>query len=628
MLGALRRHAKGWIAYTIVGLLVIALGIWGIGDIFKGRTDTAVAHVGERSISIQEFKSSFQREVRRLRRDNGDDFTAEAARAMGVPQAVLERLMRFSALDLKANDLGLVAPDDIVRKQIQSDSAFYGPLGTFDRSQFLRLIQDAGFTERSFIETVRNDFTRSQLIDAIMGGIVMPDQMAASFYRVGAERRVARYVIIPPDAVGALPPPTEEKVRSFYAANTALFQSPEFRRFTFVLIDPAAVAQTLEVKEDQIRQYYEFHKAEYETPEKRTLEQIVFPSEADARATADAIKGGQSFADAARARGLSADDVALGAKTRKELSGKLADVAFATAEGDVSAPVEGPFGWVLLRVVSITPGQTPTYEDVRDRIRLDIAREEADDRVHDISNKLEEERAGGAALDVAAKAAGLTAVAITSADAQGRDPTGKTIAALEGQTEILAAAFRAAVDEDLDIAETKTGGYFVVRVESISPPAPKPFDAVAADIRTFLAGEDRSTALAAYANRLVDQAKGGKSFDDIAKELGRAAVTSEPIPRNASNDTFSAEAITKLFEVPLGTLVHAPVGIGESIVLMKLEQIIPPSAEETASALADVKRRLGEAAGNELVLQYTTALEERYGVRINQRNLENALGES
>ena len=99
--------------------------------------------------------------------------------------------------------------------------------------------------------------------------------------------------------------------------------------------------------------------ARYITPERRHVEQIVFPTMAEAQAAAERIKSGTTFAALAAERGLKEQDIDLGTVTKSGIiDPAVADAAFALKEGEVSAPVQGQFGAVIVTVLKIEPEVT------------------------------------------------------------------------------------------------------------------------------------------------------------------------------------------------------------------------------------------------------------------------------
>jgi len=55
MLQSIHNATKNWIGYIVLFIMVIflvgAFALWGVGDIFRGGTDTVVATVGSQSIA-------------------------------------------------------------------------------------------------------------------------------------------------------------------------------------------------------------------------------------------------------------------------------------------------------------------------------------------------------------------------------------------------------------------------------------------------------------------------------------------------------------------------------------------------------------------------------------------------
>ena len=47
MLDTLRKSASGFVGFFLIGLLVVAFGLWGIADTFTGFSNAVLAKVGE-----------------------------------------------------------------------------------------------------------------------------------------------------------------------------------------------------------------------------------------------------------------------------------------------------------------------------------------------------------------------------------------------------------------------------------------------------------------------------------------------------------------------------------------------------------------------------------------------------
>ena len=87
MLNSLRRHATGWVAKVLFGILVVSFAIWGIGDIF--RAPQAAARWPKspaRDITVREVSNEFDGRVRQMQQQFGANLDRRAAVSLGVMQ--------------------------------------------------------------------------------------------------------------------------------------------------------------------------------------------------------------------------------------------------------------------------------------------------------------------------------------------------------------------------------------------------------------------------------------------------------------------------------------------------------------------------------------------------------------
>jgi len=625
MLDSIRAAAKTPVAKGLLIVLGISFAIWGVKGAITPSRDAAIAHIGKFTVTPQEYQRVLNRQIEAMRKQFGDTFDAAQAHMFGLDTQILKSLIAGAALDEAARKMGLTTPDDAIVKQTREQKTFYGPDGRFSQAQFLEVLRRSGYNEASFFEAVRRDITRAQLQDALAAGFVGPDAIAKPLYRFHTEKRVVRYVVIAPEAVSGASPPTDDELKAYYDAHSSEYRTPEYRKFSYVLLDPGALAKTLTVDDAKAREYFEFHKAEFGQAETRAIEQIVFPSEAAATAARAAIASGTSFEDAAKAAGFSSDDIKLGTHTAKELAKAIADAAFALPKDTVSEPVKTQFGFSLLRVTAITEGHEATFADARPAVDAQLAKDEADEKIYELGNTLEDKRQSGESLEDAAKSVGVEVRVVASTDADGRGPDGAPIAELDGQSELLSEAFKAVPSEESNLVPTAAGGYVAFRVDAVTAPTEKPFEEVKGDVRETLAAQARGKALDAKAAALLERAKAGTSLDTIAGELGRVVQTSDQIQRGASNETFSAETVNTIFGTEKDGFATGAVGMGDSRLLMQVSQIVPPTDEAIASDLPEIRKQLAELFANETLATYAGHAEAVANVKYNQAVLQSVL---
>ncbi|MBO0759041.1 MAG: SurA N-terminal domain-containing protein, partial [Bradyrhizobiaceae bacterium] len=433
MLRGLRKASTNWIGKTVmavvVGFLIIAFGIWGIGDIFRNFGRSTVAKVGATEITMEQFRNLYNDRLQQIGRRSNGAFTSEQARALGLDRQLLAQLMAQAALDDRARRMRLGISDDELTRQVREDPIFRGLNGQFDHERFEEAMRGIGYTEQRFVAEKRRDAVRGQLTSSLIGGITAPKAAADAFNRFQNEERTIDFVRIDRSKVGDIPQPNDEQLSAYFNDHKFLFRAPEYRKVTMLSVDPEALAKSVDVSDSDAQKEYDFRRDRYTTPEKRAVQQIVFPNEDDARKAADRIAAGTSFDTIVAERGLKPKDIDLGLVAKSAiLDPAIAEAAFALKPGAVSAPVQGRFGTALVKVTKIEPEKVRPFADVNSEIKHDLAVARVRGDVADLHDKIEDERAGGARLDEIGQKFKLPVRTLDAVDRSGRGTDGKMVA--------------------------------------------------------------------------------------------------------------------------------------------------------------------------------------------------------
>ena len=103
----------------VMGALVVAFAIWGIGDIFRGYGRNDVAKVGSAEISIEQFREYYNDRIRRISRQIGKPVTPEQARALGLDRQILGQMIAETTLNQQASNMRLGLNDATIAKNIE-----------------------------------------------------------------------------------------------------------------------------------------------------------------------------------------------------------------------------------------------------------------------------------------------------------------------------------------------------------------------------------------------------------------------------------------------------------------------------------------------------------------------------
>ncbi len=518
----LRKHAGGIFAKILLGLLIIAFAIWGVADVFRGFGAQDVAVVGDTKISTEGFRRVYTERLQQMSRQYGRGITGEQARAMGLDRQILGEMIAEYALDQKARQLGLGISDSVIVQRIHENPNFRGPGGVFDPISFREILRQNGFSEADYIASERRLMLRRQLAGSLGGDIRPPAALRDAIRRYENEERSIDFVRLGRPEAGAVPAPTAEEVSAYYEANKTDFRAPEYRELVYVTLTPDTIGPWIEVSDDDVRQAYEARRDRYATPERREIEQIVFPSADQAKAAADRIAAGTPFQDIVKERGLDPKDVALGLLAKREvLDQAVADAAFSLETGKISAPIQGRFGTVLVRVVKIEPASERPFASVAPEIRRELQVERARRQILDLHDKIEDERAAGSNLSEVAQKLRLPAVTVDAMDRTGRTPNGEPVENLPARDQFVPAVFNAQAGVDTDPIELRqAGGYVWYEVKKITPARERTLDEARANVEQRWRDEETAKRLVARADAIRLKLDAGEPFSAAAPGLG------------------------------------------------------------------------------------------------------------
>ena len=428
MISWFRKLAQSWVSRVLFVLLILSFGIWGIEDVVRNFwRETAVVRMEGTQIEVPEAQAAARRELQRIQRQLGPSFEPDQAIREAVAAQAMEGLIAARAQRLEARRLGLSVPDQQVAEYVRSIPSFQMG-GQFSRLILDQFLRQNDMTEPMFLELVRDDLQRMQVVGAVRAGAPAPDILARALFNFDHERRVAQVAELPLLEAPEPAPPTEAQLERFYANNPQQFSTPEMREVTLGVLSAETLSDQVEVSDEDLRAAFETRRAQFETAERREIEQALLPSEDAAKQVAEAWRqSSDSAAIGQAAQAAGGNVVSLGTVSRADLPlPELAEAAFAAPEGGVTAPVRSPFGWHVFRVTGITTGTTVTLDEVRDRLRQELAVEKAADLAFERANRMEDAIAGGDSLEEAGRRFGMTVVTLRL-DAQGNDAEGSPV---------------------------------------------------------------------------------------------------------------------------------------------------------------------------------------------------------
>lgn len=627
MLSAMRGWLSSWVAKGLFGLLILSFAVWGIGDFVGGGggVPNAVATVGGRDVSLAEATEAYRRELTALQRSFGGSFEPTAPLRQRIAEDAVNRLVTLTAIGEEARARGIAVTDEALREVVFSAQPFQGLDGRFSRVAFDSFLRNAGLSEARFLELLRGDVARQQLLTAVRAGAAVPLTIATPIYAFQNEAREAHVVEMPFIAAAAPPEPAEEELRRFWENERARFTAPEYRAFSLLALTLEDVARDITPTEAQLRAAYDARASEFVTAEAREIEQVLLSDEAAARALAEAWRGGLDFAAVSeRAAAAGGSAIALGSLSAADLPDPdLAAAAFGASPGAVADPVRTGFGWHVLRIVAVTPGVTRSFAEVREALGREVARELAAERIYTIANRVEDSLAEGISLAEVARRHDISVREVTAMDRDGLGPDGARISLAPGGTQVIDAVFGAQAGTTSRLVEAEGANFFAVRVETVTPPAVRPFETIRDEVKAAWEAAERRRAMETSAGAMLAAIQGGQSFEAAAAAQGWTARRIGPFLRTARGaGAPPAPVLQAIFGLTPGdaTMVEA----NNAFILLAVAAVTVP--EPTEERMRGLRNSLAAGLADDLEAQFAQAIQRRTAATINQRAIQIMIG--
>ncbi|WP_448952043.1 SurA N-terminal domain-containing protein [Labrys neptuniae] len=607
----------------VMFLLSGSFALWGVEGWLRGESNTTVATVGGTSISANAFSEAYRQRTSQITRATGKAVTPDLARTFGIDKQVLNGMIAEKAMDVQATKLGLGLDPKAMVQAVMNDPDFQvsvpGKPPVFDATAFRQLLENNGMNEEMFFARQHDVYVRGQMDQGFMAGGPLPATLLQAAARYEQEKRNIAYFVLPQSSVGEIAPPDTAALQSYYDENKGQFRTKELRSLSYILVTPAELSGRATVTDADVDAAYDKNKAGSAALEQRTVEQIAFPSQDEAKAAAARIASGQiTFEGLVTERKLKPEDIDLGTLSKRQFNDpKVADAAFALAEGATSGAVQGNLANVIVKVTKIV--------DAKSVLREELQRQRSSEAAKNLRDAIEDERMGGAPLKDIATKLKLKAVTLPPVDAQGVDADGKTVA-VPLAAQVLPALFTAEPGSDPEAVDGREDGLMWFSLDNVVPARDRTLDEAKKDVVAAWTAEQKIAKLKDKADELVSQMRGGKSLEDTAKALNLQVTPAWDLTRNGQNQPVPPAVVTAVFATPLKGFGTALAANGTDRILFHVEDNVIPELDATAPATQALSKRLATGVSQDLMAEYVKKVQDQLGVTINQTNVDRVVG--
>ena len=242
LLQKIRDQAKGWFAYTIVGLLTIPFAVWGINYYFEGGGPMDAAVVGDSKISLQEFQRAYQQQRQRLQSMLGGNMDPALLDGPRLKQDVLRQLIDERVLNQSAREQGFRVGDQQLHDAVLALPVFQQS-GGFNRELYERLLRNQGFTAAAFEESLRQSLATAQLRDGVVASALVAPTELEQWIALLKQQRELQYVVLPLAQYASRVAVDDAAIQDYFDKNRERLVNPEQVQLQFIEMKLAQIAE-------------------------------------------------------------------------------------------------------------------------------------------------------------------------------------------------------------------------------------------------------------------------------------------------------------------------------------------------------------------------------------------------
>lgn len=614
MLGWVRTFMESWVARICFALLVIMFVFWGISNVFTlPGGATAVAYVGGKPVNVDLVAAAYQRLLRQVQQQGQQP---DKAQRQQIAVQALSTVLREQVLARAAHQYDIGVPNEAVRA-ILYDMPVFQVNGVFNKDKFSALLRQNGISEIEFINQIKSELIGRQLVTPLINGATVPDEMTNKIFTLISAQRFAKIAEVSIANQRLPPAPSDEVLHRYWLNNQALFTAPEYRTAQVVILSPALLAPHETIPPAQIEVGVQQAQATSAIPQTRSAEILSVEDLADASRLQAAWQHGASWEHIQElAKHYHAQPIPLDSVQKNQIPAPaLAEAIFSAETGKVVGPIAGSQSMYIFKVTGIYPDHAQYVAKVKQQLQMQMAQEQVAKNVDTLQDAL----AGQTPLAQLPGNLGLVAVE-GALDAGGLTPDG-TPAPIPGgdnlRNTIVKAIFDAPKGQSTQLQTGPDGSYYALNVQTITPPAVRPFAQVRAQVLSTWQRQEQKREAEVIAARLMHDVNTGTTLDKAAAEARLKVQQTPNYTRGAQPKDEPPGFVSTLFDLKPGqaTMLSTPDGF----VVISLAGILHPSAQDDPSAYAVLRESLNKTLQSDLADSFLLGLQAQEKVQINQK---------
>ncbi|MEY3759593.1 MAG: hypothetical protein RIR39_1084 [Pseudomonadota bacterium] len=619
MLTKIREKAQGAFAWGILILICVPFALWGINNYLDTGKEAAVASVGD--------KDFYQRDVNKAYEQYSQNLQGLGVDEQAIKAQALQKLIKDEVLLQYVHAEGLVVTDDEARDFIKG-LPYFQVDGKFSDKQFKTLLSSQRISSAEFVSRIKNALIMEQFQHSIVDSSFATQYDVESFFKIQNQLRDVDYVTVPVQALKEQP--TAEEISAYYQQHQDLYSTPEQVSVESVALSLEEIAKKVVVTDEKLKAFYEEQKDQFTTPERRKISHILFMVNdkiTEKQALEKVLKAKQDLASkdfSALAAEVSDDKLTakkggdLGLFNVGVMEKAFEESASTLKLGEVSNPVRSAFGYHLIKVTELVPGDIKSFDSVKNEVTIAYQKAQAENAFYEASQKLTEMsyehpdnlQTVADALNVSVQKSALFT-----------KEKGEGIAADE---KVRNAAFSEEVLQGNNSTPIELGAdrLVVVRLLEHKVAAKRDLNEVKQDVAAVLSKEKAQSLIVQKAQQIKGRLQGGESIQAVATENKLEIKAEKGLVRGKNKlPEQLSEAVFKAAK-PVGgkpSVFIAVLASGEQVLVSLTKVTAGIMSEDDKKQMELAKKNIANAFGQTEFNQVLNSLQVEADVEINTK---------
>lgn len=391
---------KPWAKLIIFAIVISFVGAgYFTSALFLG-DPFAAAVVNDESISTQEFQRAYSR-TKQQYGEAFDQFVKTDEQKKDFRENILQNLISRTVTLQAVNKLGMRISDSQLRQTIQEMAALQNE-GVYSSEKLDLALRNIGMTRNQFKQSLSSDLVLGQFSKGITASEFVLAAESESDYSIMGQKRTGKVLTIKYSLFDAGIEISDEDVNQYYQENQEQFRLEEKISLDYIDLSVENLQKNVIVSDEQVLEYYNDNIDRFVSDEQRRVSHILIasPEENDeAFAKAKAIKSrlnsGEDFV--ALVKTESSDEFSaenngdLGVISEGDMEESFENAMNALVNvGDISEPIKTSFGYHIIKLTELSPGETQSVAEVNSQILETLKKQAAEEAFYAKSSILEE----------------------------------------------------------------------------------------------------------------------------------------------------------------------------------------------------------------------------------------------